>query len=482
MTTKPASFLSGIFIIIFVAFLIRLIPLNQSLWLDQAINVTAVTQNSPTDLITKYAIGDFHPPLYHLVLYYWVKLVGNNEISARLPSALFGLVTIWFSYLISRHLLEDKKIELLGLNLSINFIPAILLATSGLHIYYSGEARMYSAAAAFTTMAVYFLIARKKTTTSKIQDKDIFLVLSLVAMLLTDYVPWLLFPVFFIYFPIHSSLALLTTAPWWPYFYRQLQVGLTTASEFPGWGQVVGAFSLKNLVLVPVKFLVGRVSIDNNFVFGLILLLPLLIAGFLFFKAIVALKTNPKFNQKMILFWFFVPLVIGALLSFKISLFSYFRFLFILPAFYLTLTLGLSHLTKKIATQLLLVLVIVNFVSTTAYLFLPQFHREDWRGLSTWIDQQNQPSALTIFPSLAQAAPYLYYQHQVSVADKVNFNQPPKNIYLMRYVQEIFDPLDSHRQLIEEEWGYQFVEQKNFNGVVVFFYQYPGEFFAQSTF
>jgi hypothetical protein len=173
--------------------------------------------------------------------------------------------------------------------------------------------------------------------------------------------------------------------------------------------------------------------------------------------------------------WLYLPLVLGIILSLKISLLSYFRFLFILPAFYILITKGITSPRSPFGNRLrynylLFIFLSINIISTAAYLFMPRFHREDWRGLVKW-EQENSPlPAVTVFPSLAQSAPYNYYQPAFPAVDQVDPNNLTPTVFLLRYVQEIFDPKDEKRAYLEAI-GYKFIRQENFNGVVVWEYQ-----------
>jgi len=84
---------------LFVGLLLRLISIDQSLWLDEA--TTALAAKMPlADIFTKFLPGDFHPPLYYLLMKGWGSLFGLSEISLRTPSVIFGILTIYFIYLI----------------------------------------------------------------------------------------------------------------------------------------------------------------------------------------------------------------------------------------------------------------------------------------------------------------------------------------------------------------------------------------------
>lgn len=473
--------LTPLFWILVLAFALRLIPLNQSLWLDEAINVTNARDRGVLDLITNYALADFHPPLYHPVLHYWIKLTSDLEFAVRLPSLIFGLITIYFTHQISRLIIPSKKLTINHLKFDQNLLPVLFLATSGLHVYYSTEARMYSMAAAFASITIYLFLTIIKTHSLKpnltsnllksltITPLAIYFVISLTLMLYTDYLTWLLLPLFFFYLPVHTLTSLIFTLPWLPYFYQQLNIGLQTASANPLWSQVVGQFSPKSVVLLPVKFLIGRVSIDNQTHYALALILPLLLITYLFSTAIKNTRAS-KSDSNLIFTWFFLPTLTAAIISIKISIFSYFRFIFVLPAFYLIITLGISKLKPHFKELIITFLLFINLTTTIAFIFIPKFHREDWRSLSDWIDSYPTTNAVTVFPNLSQQAPYLYYQPNIKAVDSIRqVSDLPDVVFLMRYVQDIFDPTDSKRLDIEA-LRYQLIEQRDFNGVVVWAY------------
>jgi len=286
-----------------------------------------------------------------------------------------------------------------------------------------------------------------------------------------------LLPLFLLLAPIQAFISLALTIPWWPFLYRQLNIGLSVATNYPGWGSVVGGFSSKNIVLIPIKFLIGRTTLDHKALYYLLLLPPLLLT---FTLIIYIIKVSAKAKTKshfIVLAWLLLPLGLGILLSLKISLLSYFRFLFVLPAFYLAISLALSQLKPKLASAIFIIFIALNLSTSLAYLFIPRFHREDWRGFSNWLKTQPASDSLTVFPSLAQAAPYQYYQHTIPVTYQIDPETLPTTVYLVRYVQEIFDPTDGER-LSLEKLGYTRTSVHNFNGIVVWVYQNTTRIFA----
>ncbi|MBU1031365.1 glycosyltransferase family 39 protein, partial [Patescibacteria group bacterium] len=174
-----------IWIILTTGLCLRLISLNQSLWLDEAINVMAAKSFSLFGMVTQYAVADFHPPGWFAILWIWGKLFGYSEIAVRLPSVIFGVLTIYITYLIGKKLISGK----LGL------LAALLLSINPLHIYYSQEARMYSLAAFAVAVNVYLLVKLIKGERVNL----IFLISGNLLVLLSDYIAYFIFPAQFIF-------------------------------------------------------------------------------------------------------------------------------------------------------------------------------------------------------------------------------------------------------------------------------------------
>src|SRR3989344_9240339 len=106
-------------IILFLAFLVRLIALNQSLWLDEAVTANIVSNFSYSEILNKFSPFDFHPPLFYFVEKQWTNIFGYSEIALRFPSIIFSLLTGWIIYLIGRRLEGWKVGRLEGKNIGL---------------------------------------------------------------------------------------------------------------------------------------------------------------------------------------------------------------------------------------------------------------------------------------------------------------------------------------------------------------------------
>ena len=199
--------------ILLIGTILRLISVNQSLWLDEATSALVARMSIP-DISTKFLPGDFHPPLYYIILKYWSNIFGTSEIALRIPSIIFGIITVYIIYLIGKKLF-DKKVGLLS---------SLLLATSGLHIYYSQEARMYSLATMLVSASIYFFLEKKWFLFS----------VTLIYIGMTDYMSLLILPIFLILDYKEWKKILISFIPlvfvsiiWMPIFDRQISAGLT---------------------------------------------------------------------------------------------------------------------------------------------------------------------------------------------------------------------------------------------------------------
>lgn len=463
--------------ILIAAFVLRLVNLDQSLWLDEATSILAARNLNVFEIINKFSPGDFHPPLYYLFLKIWLAIFGSSAPAARMLSVILGTATVYTSFLLGSRLFSK----------SAGLLAALFLATAPLHIYYSQEARMYVPATFLATLFIWFFT---KTLDGKMQIQDeLGIIVSGALLIYTDYLPILLFgvPITYLLLFKREKLiqqkkewltifggTLLLTLPWLPILAEQFQSGLQVKTNAPGWWQTLGKTNLKQLLLVPVKFTIGRISLYNKLLYGISLVVPGIIFGTVLIKTIKFSKQTKLFQFFWVLWlWLLIPLTTGALLGLYLSVFSYFRFLFVLPAFYLLLASGVFFFkNKNTKIALGLAILLINVSTTTIYLFNPRFHRENWKDAVSWVDQQPiGQRAASIFVTKNQRDPYFYYAKRVPAHGPEGLEQDVfDTIYLMRYVQTIFDPNDTVRQKIEN-MGYQKQEERDFNGVTIWRYE-----------
>lgn len=444
---------------------LRVINLGQSLWLDEATSIRIAREFSFQQIVAAFSPGDFHPPLYYFLLKIWISIFGASEVVARSLSVLLGSATIPLVFLIGRKLLSKDA----------GLAAALFFATAPLHIYYSQEARMYAAATFFATLFAWFFL-------KSLEEKKFFawlgLFISGVFLAYTHYLAITIFGVALVYLLLQqkqlkenlcfwlSLFILIPVAflPWTPIFLKQIQNAALAKISTPLWWEVLGRTNLKQLALVPVKFLVGRISSYNKILYTFFVLPPLVLSAFLLWRTIL--------NKKSLFLWLWllIPLAFSALFGWISSGFSYFRLLFILPAFYLLITVGIfSFKSQKTQGILVGVFVLMNLVLASIYLFNPRFHRENWRSAAQFIEENSQgQNTAVIFVTRNQRDPYFYYAKSVPSYGPEGLKDSYAKIWLVRYIQPIFDPEDKIRARVEE--SYLKIKEHDFNGVVVWEY------------
>lgn len=119
---------------------------TKGIWLDEAFSLWAAHQNV-ADMLGWIVKIDPHPPLYYLLLHFWMGINADTPYNARLLSALFGTATIPIIYLIG------KRLSGAGVGLA----AALFLALSPFNIYFGQETRMYTLLAFNAAVAIYAL-------------------------------------------------------------------------------------------------------------------------------------------------------------------------------------------------------------------------------------------------------------------------------------------------------------------------------------
>lgn len=130
---------------------IAMLPiLNQSFWRDEAFSIL-LSERSPWQII-QLTIRDQSPPLYSLILHYWMIFYGQSEAAVRGLSLLFHFGLVITVYLISRKLIQSSKVQIL---------IAIVTLLNPFLLQYAFEARMYTLLALLIALAVYCITLRK---------------------------------------------------------------------------------------------------------------------------------------------------------------------------------------------------------------------------------------------------------------------------------------------------------------------------------
>ena len=92
-----------------IALIIRVALINvQSLRLDESLSLGQVQEHSLVGLWRYLAEANVHAPLYHTLLFFWVRLFGSAEWVIRIPSVILGAASVPMLYLVARRLMSHR--------------------------------------------------------------------------------------------------------------------------------------------------------------------------------------------------------------------------------------------------------------------------------------------------------------------------------------------------------------------------------------
>ncbi len=446
-----------IYLILILAFVLRLPLLNGSFFLDEAAQFLESARPLSQQLSIK---DDFQPPLMHLLTFFSIRLgslfgLERTEWWLRfLPSLLPGIITIWATY----------RLGLKIFNRKIALWASLFLATSSFHIFYSQELRPYSLPAMWAILATWQML---EMLTSK-QKKPIYLftIFSIFGLYSSYLSPFILLSQFLylIYKKFNFKKILILTGtlilsflPWLPKFLEQLEAGQALRISMPGWEKVVSLPQLKTAMLIPLKFVFGVSDLQLNFSYIFLALAIFLPLSYLLY---LALKEKNR-HLSFFLYVLFLPLLISWLVSFFVPVLQAKRVLFLLPIFALLEAFLITTYQKKhpnIIRIFLTSILIINLFSTFAYWNKPKLQRENWRTLNQEIVQKfpkestalvfsfSQPFASFEFYNQSTYKTFstgVYYTNQLEnpaeiFKDLVNY----RYVLVFDYLRDLTDPDD----------------------------------------
>jgi len=133
-------------LLLLTAFGLRLYRLDhQEIWGDEAHSAYVVKLPLSSTISPR---TETNPPLYHLLLYLWVRLTGCSVFALRFLSLVLGVLTVPLIYQLAR----------LAFGQLVGLLAALLGAISPFLVYYSQEARMYALATFATTLSMLLLM------------------------------------------------------------------------------------------------------------------------------------------------------------------------------------------------------------------------------------------------------------------------------------------------------------------------------------
>ena len=288
---------------------------------------------------------------------------------------------------------------------------------------------MYSIVTLTLTFSIYYLL--KSLRDNKFKNKLLFSLFSYLSFLTFYGSIFLIIPVFiyllykkrykiflFSFLIFTFSVILLS-----PLLYEQLINAKQQLALVVNWNKVLGTSDIKNFLLIPIKFSIGRISFYPKWFYWSI---SLVWTGFIWYFIVMG-----RLKNKLLFFLLMATLVLGVLFSFFTPVLQYFRFLYLIPLISLLIASGLSkfHLRRG------------NWIAALGFIFFSliyllnsTFHREDWKSLAEGIDSNK------VYMIYTSSDPLQYYRKDIEVIDLKKIAQNKiidKDIYIIPYSSDI---------------------------------------------
>ncbi len=144
--TRKAALLPFLLIIL-LAVLLRLYQIDYNLDGDEIASVH-ISTGSFSHVIDLSIQDRVHPPLYYILLAFWIKVFGSSEIPVRALSVLISVVFLAVLYRVVLRFTDEVTA----------LFVVLICSLSPYFVFYGEQARPYSLVACFSTLSFYFLL------------------------------------------------------------------------------------------------------------------------------------------------------------------------------------------------------------------------------------------------------------------------------------------------------------------------------------
>jgi len=371
-------------------FRLFLLP-DKSIWLDEAFSIT-LSKHSLFQVLSLIVQTDTHPPLYYLLLKFWM-ILGTSEAWVRLLSALFSTASIPLMYDLVANLYRDERAGLIG---------AAILAFSPFQVWYAQETRMYAMLTFFVLASACFFI--RALQTGSLGYWAGYVVATVLALYTDNGAIWYLgmIVIFSLIFAkrfmgrafgwlfSHAAIGF-CYIPWLPFFLHQAQ-------------QITG-----NYWLPPPSFqtVLGAILDFHSYNFPLVEFSLIYLAIIFIFAYIVP---GRSWQRSLASLWLFLPLGISLLLSLRQPIFISRNLIAASLGYYLLTadTIWKFH-TRQAVLALLLPLLAMNLISIGRNAWFEP--KEDWRDIASFVARSayEKDGGLILFVPGYAELPFQYY-------------------------------------------------------------------------
>ncbi len=398
-TNKNGYLLVVPFALFLISFLSKLFFINtRDICMDDPFTIFHA-QKSIHDILLLPTQNEPNPPLFMVLLHFWIKLFGIEPGSVRLLPLLFNSATPIFIYLTGKKLL----------NVWSGIFAAGLFIFSTFHFYFGLEVRAYAMLSFGTSAALYYFISLSKTPDSR--KYLLGLIIANILMIYSHYFGW--FVVF-----IQAVLSLFYFSE--KRFLKSMAINLLVSgiAFFPMAIVFVKQF-LKSkqgtwLTAPSNSEYMNQLKQFFNTTIVLKVFIVVCIVGL--FVAIVKKADKQKLKELLVVFlWWIIPYTLMFLVSAKIPMFlnRYILFntigLYVFVGFFINWAFLNIKKSGVIISISMLILMVSNIEINSKYFY----YREVKNTVNYVKQQQDSSSIIIIHPHWASLGFTYYFDKEI---------------------------------------------------------------------
>ncbi len=397
------SKLIALFGILLIGLFLRVYDLGgESIWFDEGYSIRFANLS----LSQIFFLPENNPPLYYIILHWWINLFGDSEFSIRFPSVIFGFLSIYMIYKVGSQIY----------NKDVGILSSLLLGLSAFHIRYSQEARTYSLSTLLTLISIYFFISLHRKGNYTVLLGYIFF----STLLIYSHIYGLFIIIFQnIYF---IALFFLSKETHKLSLKRWISIQIILIILFLPWikifmtqtlGVVVDGFWIKVPGLGTIKASLRKFSGGELLFLLFMILIPLSMITYekiggnknwrSIFRCIESCRWKIQFINTdkicLLILWLSSPIILPFIISRFTTPIYHTKYTIVASlAFYLLVAKGINNISHKYL-RLIIISVVVAFSLIYISGYYTKANKERWRDLAYYIDKNAKNTDLLLFNS-----------------------------------------------------------------------------------
>ena len=407
-----------------LAAILRFVQLgHDSVWVDEAFSAR-VSNLGFRDLISTATSEDTNPPLYYVLLHFWIGVFGDSEAALRSLSAVVGVLLVFVVFKLGERLSGFRA----------GLVAALLAAVSSFLVHYSQEARVYSLLALLSACSYYFLLDLLDEwrpwrvvwyvvfTTALLyaHTYGLFVLLAQMTFIAVGWAwrrDWLRVDPRLLGAVLVAPLVL--AIPWFVVFAGHVRDEVEGASDAKlGWlakpspGDLPGTLS---------GYAGSRAVL-------LVALAALALAAYLAVRArggrVLLARLARDRRVGLLVLWAAIPVVVPFVLALVVT--PIYQFKYTIPAAvacYLILALALGGVAPRVGLAAGAVVAAAFLVMTVRY--YGDYETEGWRQTTTYLDRRARPGDVIVFASSVGQQAFDYYWRRSDVQEVLGSRLEP---------------------------------------------------------